>query len=575
MYYDTLTMAAVRDELAERLVGGRVQRVVQPSALSVALEIYSGERHQVLVSAEAQEPLVLLSSHKPRRGVEAPSPLELLLRKYVRGARLEAVEQPPLERILRFGFRGEEGPVTLVCEIMGRYSNVILLDGAGTIMDALKRIPPSLNRYRTILPKHDYLPPPPQGKEDPRLLTPGVLAGILRRSDERLLWRRLVQGVGGVSPIVAREIAHRAAGSAEVPADEAFGHVEEMVRVLQDLYHRPETHAWAPCIAYREAEGGAPVAYAPYPLAQYPRAAPVASISAAIETVLAARAALDPYEEARRRVRGLVAEHLARQEARLASLREGLVPPEELERLQAYGNAILAMAWEIRPGQAEVRVDPELLGGEAGGEPVVIPLDPRLSAAENAQVYFGRYRKRQAAGEEVPALVRETELEIAYLQQLLTDVDLAPDRPSLDRVEAELREAGTGGSTGRRAPARGEPLSVRAPDGTTILVGRNSRENDLVTFRLSGPGDLWLHAHGVPGAHVIVRTGGGAVAEETLLLAARLAARYSAARDEPRVQVDYAERRHVRRIKGARAGLVTYSHEETLTVSPQDAVDEA
>ena len=582
MYYDTLTMAAIRDECSERILGGRVQRVVFPSELSLALEVYTGERHQLLVSAEAQEARLLLTGPKPRRGVEAPSPLELLLRKFVRGARLEDIEQPPLERILRLTFLGEEGRVTLVCETMGRYSNVILLDSQGTIMEAMKLIPATLNRYRTILPKHEYVPPPPQDKENPRLLTPGILQQALERSQERLLWRRLVQTVAGVSPIVAREIAHRAAGRADAPAESILGPeggaregVAALVRVIQGLFRLGEEGGWEPCVAYAEAEGGAPVAYAPYTLQHYARSEPVASMSEAIETILAARAELDPYEQVRDRLQAMIADRIGRLQGRLASLREGLVPPEELERLQAYGNAILAVAWQIAPGQEEVRVDPELLGGDAGDPPVVIPLDPRLSPAENAQAYFARYRKRQAAGEEVPALVRRAEMEIEYLRQLQTDVDLAPDRPALDRIEQELTEAGGGSSKGRkRATPRTEPLSVRAPDGTLILVGRNSRENDRVTFRMASPGDLWLHAHGVAGAHVIVRTAEGPPSEETLRLAAALAARYSAARSEPRVQVDYTERRHVRPIRGAGPGMVTYREEQTLVVSPHKAGDE-
>ena len=168
-------------------------------------------------------------------------------------------------------------------------------------MEAMKRIPATLNRYRTILPKHEYVPPPPQDKENPRLLTPGILQQALERSQELLLWRRLVQTVAGVSPIVAREIAHRAAGRADAPAESILGPeggaregVAALVRVIQGLFRLGEEGGWAPCVAYAEAEGGAPVAYAPYTLQHYARSEPVASMSEAIETILAARAELDP-----------------------------------------------------------------------------------------------------------------------------------------------------------------------------------------------------------------------------------------------------------------------------------------
>ena len=183
MYYDALTTAAVRDELTETLSGGRVQRVVRPTDLSVGLEVYAGQRYQLLLNAEAQSPGVLLTDIKLRRGTEKPSPLSLLLRKYVEGARLQAVEQPDLERILWLTFSGPEGTVTLVCEIIGRLSNIILLAEDGTVMDAAKRVPSSVNRYRTVLPRQSYVPPPPQAKENPLLLTPARLREILAASE--------------------------------------------------------------------------------------------------------------------------------------------------------------------------------------------------------------------------------------------------------------------------------------------------------------------------------------------------------------------------------------------------------
>lgn len=573
MYYDSLTMAAVRDQIAAQLVGGRVQRVVQPADLCVALEVYAGQRYQLLVNVEAQAAGVLLSGLKPRRGVEVPSQMLLLLRKYVRGARLESVEQPDLERVLRLAFAGEEGRVTLVCEVMGRYSNAILLDGQGTIMDALKRIPPSLNRYRTILPSQTYVPPPPQHKADPRQLAAAPLLEALAACSEPLLWRRIVQTVGGVSPIVAREIAFRAAGRADASFEADPGQVAEIARVARELFSLPESHAWEPCVASDDPAGGALAAYAAYSLRHYPHREPAPSISEAIEAVLAARQALDPYAQARQRLREVIAQQIDRERGRLASLREALVPEDEIAALQARANAILAMAWSVAPGQAEVTVDPVLLGGEAGGALVTIPLDPSMSAAQNAQEIFARCRKRQAAGAQVPALIAETEMELAYLRQLLTDVDLATDRPGLDEVERALHAAGYLSTRPKtaKAPAAGQPLSVGGPGGVPVLVGRNSRENDTVTFRQSAPGDTWLHAHGVAGAHVIIRSGGAPVGQEALLFAAGLAAYYSAARDEESVQVDYTERRHVRRIKGGRPGMVTYTHEETVVVAPRPA----
>ena len=212
---------------------------------------------------------------------------------------------------------------------------------------------------------------------------------------------------------------------------------------------------------------------------------------------------------------------------------------------------------------------------EGVDEPLTVEIDPALSPAENANRYFREYQRVKAATEQVPALLAETEAELAFLRQLQSEAALAEDRAQLDEVEEELYAAGYGRDRrstrkgGGRA-ARSAPLAVRAPDDTPIWVGRNSRQNEELTFRRAAPDDMWLHVHGVPGAHVIVRCGGAPVAEETLLLAARLAAHYSSARSEPRVQVDFTARRHVRHMPGGRPGMVTYTHESTLVVAPDE-----
>ena len=584
MYYDALTLAALRDELAERLLGGRVQRIVRPSELALGLEIYAGERHQLLLSAENQSPGILLLEAKLRRGVESPSPMQLLLRKYVRGAPLIAVEQPPLERILHLRFGGAAGEVTLICEIMGRLSNLILVAPGGEIMDAVKRVPASLNRYRTILPHGPYFPPPPQEKESPLLLTPHLLRQKMLPL-EGPLWRRLLQAVAGVSPLAAREIAYRATGDAETAAMPTEEVAARLVEELIALFRLPETHAWSPCVGYETRDGERrPAAYAPYPLRHYADREDVAYISSAIRTVVEGQQPFDPYAQVRQRLRRIIAEQIGRLEARLASLEASLAPEAEMEQLRRRGNAILAMSWAVEPGQEELWVDGEAFGllpseedadaasASQGCEGMVrIPLDPTRSPSENAQQLFREYQKMKAAAEQVPALMEATRLEIAYLQQVRTEVDLAEDRAQLDEVEGELRAAGLPGKQERRRPIlhpQSAPLRLRSPDGALILVGRNSRQNDEVTFRIADPGDLWLHAHGVPGAHVIIKRGGAAVSDETLQYAAQLAAYYSAARGERRVQVDVTERRYVRRIKGSRPGMVTYTHEKTLGVVP-------
>jgi len=307
-------------------------------------------------------------------------------------------------------------------------------------------------------------------------------------------------------------------------------------------------------------------------LTHWPEREPADGISDAMARVFDAAQPFDAYRQARERLHARIDEQIREHEARLASLRRSLVPAEEIEAAQAKGRAILGMAWAIRPGQEAVEIDPTDWGlpPPPEGGTIRIPLDPTLTPSENAQELFRAYRKMRAAAEGVPDLIARTEADLAYLQQVRSEADLAEDRPQIDDVERELEEAGLlpRRASSSRPSAPAAPLSVRASDGTLILVGRNGRQNDEVTFRRASPDDLWLHAHGVPGSHVIVKSGGALVSEGALLKAARLAARYSAARHEAQVLVDVTERRHVRHVTGGRPGMVTYSHEWTTTVSP-------
>ncbi len=578
MNYDALTMAAIADELRALLLGGRVQHIVQPSALSIGLELYAGRRYPLFLSAETSSAGVLLTDAKLRRGVETPSPLRLLLAKYVNGARLTGIFQPPLERVLRLTFEGEYGPVDLVCEIMGRYSNIILLDSSGVIVDSVKRIPSSINRYRTVLPKQAYVPPPAQNKLDPRLLTVTDLRQALGKQADAPLWQQLVNSVSAISPLLAREIVHRAFRATPPAASLSQDDCASLLGAVEALFALAHTHAWTPCLAYEGKENARHIiAYAPYDATHLPDREPMPSINEAISHWIVARDNYDPYRTVRTRLHGLVAEQKERQQARLASLRRSLAPEQEIEEIKARANAILAMAWSISPGQRELVVDPTEVGilDHPVGEKLVIPLDVRLTPAQNAQELFQSYHKLKAASAGAPQRIAQSELELAYLEQLDADINLAEDRPQLDEVERMMREAGyLSLAQARHSAPRSQPLRHHASDGSLILVGRNSEQNEHVTFEMGGPDDMWLHVHGMPGAHVIVKNGGQPLDEQILLLAARLAAYYSAARQGSHVQVDYTARRHVRHIKGARPGMVTYSHERTVIVDPQDAEDE-
>jgi predicted ribosome quality control (RQC) complex YloA/Tae2 family protein len=563
MFFDALTMACVVDELRGTILHGRIQQVLLPDKLSVGLEIYAqGQRRYLLASAHPEMGSVHLASDKLRRGVEKETGLLLLLRKFGRGAVVSAVDQPPFERILRLGFDHPEwGSRELVIEVMGRHSNVMLVDAAGCVLDAVKRVPPNLSPKRPILPGQPYTPPPPQAKLPPPDLTEYRLRQILAQHEPGMqLWRVLVQGVQGMSPLLAREIVFRSLGHPRAKIAKVE-RITPLLKTIADLLAPLSTGQWQPTLAWQKDQL---VAFAPYLLTHRGDPKPVPSMSQAIETYAAAVASDDPYSAAKRPVQEAIAAARSRLDRRREALERSLRQAAEADQWRQWGEWILAYAHTIVPGQSELVVD------TLDGEVLIVPLNPDASAVDTAQAYFTRYRKAQRAAKGGPARLQKVGLSLRDLEQLEVDLQLAASRPQVDAVRAALAEAGYTRLQKRRTVSRGRdrPLSLNSPDGLPIFVGRNSRENDEVTFRQAGGNDWWFHARGVPGAHVIVRSSEGLLPPDTVQRAAELAAFFSKLRDDTDVPVDYTRRRYVRRIPGAAPGLVTYRREQTIRVVP-------
>jgi predicted ribosome quality control (RQC) complex YloA/Tae2 family protein len=571
MYVDALTMAAVADELRAGSLGGRVQEVLAVDPLSLGLEIYAlGQRRYLLISADPQWARVHLVGSRLRRGQDVATPLWLLLRKWVRDARLIAVEQPPFERVLRLRFEhAGHGACSLLFECMGRHSNIVLLDAGDTILECIKRVGADINRYRVVLPQQPYVPPPPQDKWPPDQLTELRLReSIAAGQPDDPAWKLLVRSIQGVSPLLAREACHRAWGDSQIRCGDA-PRIHPMLIALQDIFSPRSPGDWAPSVAFSDDDEAddALACFAPYALTHYARWERVDSISEAIERWIGAGSAqVDTYRVARERLQTALDEAIGRVSRRRSQLLAQMKSLDDLETLRLSGEMILAYGWNMEPGQTILAVD---LGD--GSSPLQIPVDPGLTPAENARRYFDRYGRAKRAGEEIPPLLDKTSQELDRLQQLALDLQLAENRAEIDDIDAELVVAGykQGKARSRRMAAPAEPLSQRIEGEFTVLVGRNSRQNDRVTFKLANGDDLWFHARGVAGAHVILRAAGRDVPDAALLRAAELAAHYSAAGRDARVEVDYTLRRHVRRQPGGAPGQVFYRHEQTLIVQPR------
>jgi len=577
MAFDSTVMAAVTAELAEALTGGRINKIYQPKPDRIVLLIYAhGENHRLLISANPRAARLHLTRLE-EKNPPAPPTFCMLLRKYVEGGRITQISQVGRERIcrIRIGVTDELGnpaEYVLVAEVMGKHSNIVLLNPQNRIVDAIRRVTEEVNRYRELLPGLPYIAPPPTGKADPEELT---LRDLTPQAEEgeTPAWRFVLDRVDGLGPLLAKEAVARASSHpdtpiARVPAELLL----EAVRALA------EPAQFEPCLYY-DAQGRLKEFHVlPLKHWQGRRETGFASVSAGLEAFYGLREEADRFNSLRGSLGRLLKDETARVRRKLAAQRESLEKAENAETYRLYGELITANLWQLTKGQAEAVVvnyyDPD------GGQ-IAIPLDPALTPQENAQAYYRRYQKARSGLNAILEQIGKSEAELAYLEQVEVALEEAGSLPDLEEIRRELAAEGylsqqDGGPSRRGARAAeakdqkaAPPLTVRSSDGLEIWIGRNNRQNDYLTLRLAAPTDLWFHTKNIPGSHVILRVPPGReVPERAILEAAALAAYHSKARGSSNVPVDYTLRKHVRKPNGARPGMVIYEQQKTLYVTP-------
>ncbi|HWV25482.1 MAG TPA: NFACT RNA binding domain-containing protein [Thermomicrobiales bacterium] len=600
-----MTTGAVVAELRQTVLDGRIQRLGLVDAVTIGAEIYAqGRRWHLIASADPQHPRIHLTRSMPSTDPNLITPFGLQLRKYVRGGFLIGIEQPPLERVVRISIAKRMAPLNdagmtdiidedddeddiwsgenvsrldLMVEIMGRHSNLVLVDEDGRVRESAKRVTSSMSRVRPILPKLVYELPPPPNKPDPRQVTSPTMMQFLGAVPAGTkLADALVRGFRGVSPQIGREVAFRTVGDTGVKVDDVPAEASrELAQTIRGMFQPLLTGNWEP---HLYEDDGVPVGYGAIPigyLAALNEDVPLASISEAVEQAEGAAGETTPQDHAQRRARLVQAidSAIGSVDSRLRSLRQQHERSRDTERLRRWGDAIYAYLWQIRPGDSELIAETE-----AGTE--TIPLDPALDAKEQAQAYFEEYRKAQKAGNTLPERIEQAQHERAYLEQLRTQAQQADGFAAIEALRHEFEEQHgdrhpvqeRAGHTSRKKQGQKRVAPITDDGGNLIYIGRSGRENEQVTFDIAGPDDWWLHARGVPGSHVILRLRVPAAEPDEVAVetAAALAAWYSGSRESGSVEVDVTQRRHVRKIKGAGPGMVTYRNERTISVHPAD-----
>jgi predicted ribosome quality control (RQC) complex YloA/Tae2 family protein len=553
--FDSIVLAAVAAEL-EPLAGARLQRAIQPAADEIVLHLRRpAGTAAVLCSIHPRWARVHLVPAAAGSGTGGP--FALLLRSRLEHARLRAVRQPPFERILELAFETDAGAVELIAELMARHSNVILVQ-EGVIAGALRTVPPERSAVHPVQAGLPYRRPP-AARPRPSDLTAARLRALLAASAAPVA-RRLNEALLGISPAMARELCARAGVDPETPAADADA--DRLYGAIAALVTLVEQRAFAP-VVYRQ--DGRVCGYAPFPFAHLAdqAAEPAATMSEAVARAVLPASTTEALAAQRTALAAAVRTALAKAERAAREVRQALEEAAAGARLREHGNLLLAYASQIPAGAAAATVP------GFDGTPVTIPLDPALTPVANARRLFARYAKLRRAQPALAERLRRLEASRAYLESALTMIEQALDDDDLRALRAELAAEGyvprRRGRAGEPAP---RPRAFVLPGGASVLVGRTNQENDRLTFAIAGPEDLWFHARGVPGAHVVLRTGGRAARNEEIAQAAAIAAWFSRARTAGAAEVDCTPRKYVRKPRGAPPGYVVYERERTLRVVP-------
>lgn len=578
MPFDGLVLAAVEKELNDQLAGGRIERVYQPDKDEIILNVHrQGFRGRLLLSSNAVNARVHLTA-AARENPVTPPLFCMVLRKYLEGGRIIGFEQPALERVLviKIDSRDELGQPSvkhLVCEIMGKHSNIILLDPASqVIIDGIKRYSHSVSRYREVLPGRTYLPPPSQEKlnffqADEEQFRFACLKLPLNTTLPAILQKCFA----GVSTVTCREIVYRA----NIPPDTVLDQCGDYeLRLLWQEIHALATAlsqgSFAPCLVC--SPKGVPLDFAAIDLTHAGPARTHGEMNALLDTFFTRQENNDRIKKEKSANLSILKKETAKLTKKLALYEKGLAETAGADKLKLYGELLTANLYRLKSGVREVSLE-NYYGN--GPQLITIPLDPHRSPVENAQAYFKKYLKAKNTRQALEALLSRTRGEIDYLEGVITALEQAGTMAELLEIRQELIEQGLlkqplPARAGKKGKEKTKPnlLAFMSSDGFQILAGKNNKQNDFLTLKAARDHDLWLHTKDIPGAHVVVRTEGKEVPPATLREAAGLAAYFSKARESNNVPVDCTAIKNVSKPKGARPGMVIYGQQKTIMGEP-------
>lgn len=578
MAFDGVTIANVVSEMKKELIGGRLYKIAQPEEDELLLTIKQpGGQKRLFISAEASLPLIYLTESNKPSPMTAPS-FCMLLRKHLQNGRITDISQPGLERIIHIQVEhldemGDLRHKTLVVEIMGKHSNIIFCNDDNVIIDSIKRISSAVSSVREVLPGKPYFVAQTQNKLDALTADYAAFHEALA-SKPQPVFKALYGSFTGISPILAQELCFRAEIDADLPTA-ALGEAEyqSLFRVFSEMVNTIKEEHFIPNIAYT---GGKPAEFCALPLTMYgvrdsgshsstETACPkvsgdytvtYSSISALLENYYAEKNAVTRIRQKSSDLRRIVQTALERNVKKYDLQLRQIKDTEKRDTYRIYGELLNTYGYSARPGAKSL----DALNYYTN-ETVTIPLDPNLTATENAKKYFDKYSKLKRTYEALSQLTEEVRSEIDHLESISASLDIALREEDLAEIKEELTESGyirrKSGTKKQKITSR--PFHYISSDGFHIYVGKNNYQNDELTFKFATGNDWWFHAKKMAGSHVIVKLGNAEeLPDRTFEEAARLAAYYSKGREQEKVEIDYIQKKHVKKPAGAKPGFVVY-----------------
>lgn len=569
MALDGIVISNIVEELNQTILNGRISKIAQPEFDELLLTIKNNKtQYKLLLSAGASLPLIYLTQESKVNPMTAPN-FCMLLRKHLNGGKIISITQPNLERIIHFEIEhlndmGDLCQKFLTIELMGKHSNIIFRDD-NLIIDSIKHVSSQMSSVREVLPGRSYFIPDIQEKFDPLTLKEDTFYDKIL-SKPMPLSQAIYKSLTGISPIIAEEICYETNLDSAVPAN-TLSEVERvhLYHAFQNVIDKIKKKEYSPIIFYKERE---PIEFSSLPLTIYQEfsSKTYSSISQVLETYYASKNTLTRIRQKSSDLRKIVQTALERNRKKYDLQLKQLKDTEKRDNYKLYGELLYTYGYNIKEGAKEL----EAFNYYDNNTLIKIPLDPDLSAQENAKRYFDKYGKLKRTYEALSEYSKETKEEITHLESIATALDIALLEEDLQEIKEELIEYGyiRRKYTAKKQKITSKPFHYLSSDGFHIYVGKNNFQNEDITFQLATGNDWWFHAKGIPGSHVIVKTQGKDLPDKTFEEAARLAAFYSKGRGNEKVEIDYTEKKNIKKVAGAKPGFVIYHTNYSMLVSP-------